>query len=177
MEIVVPDEFRYLYEVNDERPVIKIPADVLRQTCAPVTEIGAEEVKLIDRMTKAMQLANGIGLAAPQMGVPQRVILIAPGDTKPIALINPEIVERSDEEVSGQEGCLSIPGLYGNVMRATRVVVEANDAKGKPVAYELEGLAARVAQHEIDHLDGILFIDKVDIASLHWMHPDLDPPE
>lgn len=171
MEIVVPAEFQFLYEVSASRPVVKIPAEVLKKQCAPVTKVTKSTQQFIDHMVKCMDMANGIGLAAPQLGKLERIIVIAPGDTKPLALINPVLTEAEGEQI-GQEGCLSIPGLYGDVLRAERVVVEALDVRGKPVTYEMEGLAARVVQHEIDHLDGILFIEKVDPATLHWMNPE-----
>ena len=173
MEIVVPDEFKYLYVTNAERPVVKIPDPVLRKKAHEVTSIGKKSEELIDRMLRAMRLANGIGLAAPQMGASERIIVIAPGDMRPVVMLNPVITSRDGEQL-GQEGCLSIPGLYGDVLRALRIEVEAFDRKGKPFAYELEGLPARVVQHEVDHLDGILFIDKVELPTLHWTHPDQD---
>lgn len=173
MDIVVPESFKYLYERNASRPVFKIPDPILRTVCAPITEIGPHHRDLIKRMMKAMDLANGVGLAAPQMGEAVRIIVVAPGETKPLALINPEIVEHSGEQI-GQEGCLSIPGLYGDVLRAETVVVDAYDHTGKPVRYEMDGIAARVIQHEVDHLDGVLFTDKVDVATLHWMNPEID---
>lgn len=173
MEIVVPDEFRYLYVVNAERPVVKIPDPVLRKKAHEIKSVGKKSDELIDLMIRAMRQANGIGLAAPQMGFTDRVIVIAPGDMKPLPIINPVIVEQ-DGEIVGQEGCLSIPGLYGDVQRFARVVVEGYDRKGKPLSYEMEGLAARVVQHELDHLEGVLFIDKVDLATLHWAHPDAE---
>lgn len=171
MQIVVPEEFRYLYERNAERPVFKIPEPVLRVKATAVSKVTPKVHKLIDEMIRAMKQANGIGLAAPQLGVGQRVIVIAPDGMKPTPLINPVVVKAEGEQV-GQEGCLSIPGLYGDVKRAMFVEVEAYDRKGKPVTYEMQGMPARVVQHEIDHLDGVLFIDKVDPATLHWSHPD-----
>lgn len=171
MEIVVPEEFQYLYVRSKERPVIKIPDPVLRKTAKSVAKVSKATDRLIDEMLRAMKLANGIGLAAPQMGVLERVIVIAPSGTKPLPLINPKITSREGDQV-GQEGCLSIPGLYGDVARAAKVTVEAYDRRGRPVAFDAEGLPARVLQHEIDHLDGVLFIDKVDLGTLHWAHPD-----
>lgn len=170
MDIVVPDEFKYLYEQSEKRPVVKIPADVLRTKAAEVTAIGKDVDQLIDRMISTMFEANGIGLAAPQIGVSSRVIVIAPGDEKPIPLINP-VITQAEGEIIGQEGCLSIPGLYGDVKRFAKIEVEAYDRKGRPIKYEMEGLAARVVQHEVDHLEGVLFIDKVDVTTLHWEHP------
>ena len=174
MQVVVPDEFRYLYARNEERPVFKIPDPVLRQAASPVSKIANKTQKLIDELMRVMKLANGVGLAAPQMGVLQRVVVIGPDGIKPTALINPRVVKAEGEQI-GQEGCLSIPGLYGDVKRAMYVEVEALDRKGREVIFELEGMPARVVQHEIDHLDGILFIDKVDVATLHWSHPEGEP--
>lgn len=169
----MPDEFKYLYERTPERPIYKVPAPVLRQKAAPVARISKRTQALIDAMSKAMRGANGIGLAAPQLGQLQRIVVIAP-QGKTISLVNPVVTSREGEQV-GLEGCLSIPGLYGQVKRAMKVEVEAYDRRGKPVAFEMEGLAARVVQHEIDHLDGILFIDKVDVPTLHWSHPEDQP--
>ncbi|MBN9502580.1 MAG: peptide deformylase [Armatimonadetes bacterium 55-13] len=173
MDVVVPDEFKYLYVQNKEKPVVKIPAEVLRQKAAEVVKVARKHSLLIDDMIRIMKQANGIGLAAPQIGIGQRILVMAPQGMRATGFINPVIVKAEGEQV-GQEGCLSIPGLYGDVKRADFVVVEALDRKGRPVTYEFEGLAARVAQHEIDHLDGVLFIDKVDPATLYWSHPDAD---
>lgn len=170
MEVVVPDEFQYLYVRNAERPIVKVPDPVLRSIAEPVKKVGKRQLALIDDMIRMMRLANGIGLAAPQAGVLERIIVVAAGGMRPTPLINPVIVDEEGEMI-GEEGCLSIPGLYGDVLRKAKVVVEAYDRKGRPVAYEMEGMASRVVQHEIDHLDGVLFIDKVDPATLHWMHP------
>ena len=174
MQIVVPDEYRYLYEKTKERPVFKIPDPVLRQVAIEVPKVAAKTQKLIDELMRVMKLANGVGLAAPQMGVLQRVLVIGPDGIKPTALINPKVVKAEGEQI-GQEGCLSIPGLYGDVKRAMYVEVEALDRKGREVVFELQGMPARVVQHEIDHLDGVLFIDKVDPATLHWSHPEGEP--
>ncbi len=171
LEIVVPDDFKYLYVRNDERPVVKIPDAVLRQKAAEVDRLGKNLQELISDMMRIMRDAHGIGLAAPQVGVAQRVIVIAPGDTKPMAMINPKIV-KFDGKMIGEEGCLSIPGLYGDVERHAYIEVEAYDRNGRPLVYELEGMPARVVQHEIDHLDGILFTDKVIEETLHWMNPE-----
>ena len=170
MEILVPEEFKRFFVQNDERPVVKIPNPVLRKVASEVV-ISKKTGFLIDELMRVMRKANGIGLAAPQLGVSQRVVVIAPHDYKPTALINPKIIKMDGEQI-GQEGCLSIPGLYGDVKRAMYVEVEAMDRKGREFVFELEGLPARVVQHEIDHLDGILFTDKVDPATLYWTDPD-----
>jgi peptide deformylase len=171
MEILVPDEFKWLYVQNERRPVVKYPADVLRQSARDLDKVTKKTQLLIDEMMKIMRDANGVGLAAPQIGILQRVIVVAPDDMRPTALINPKIVKAEGEQI-GQEGCLSIPGLYGDVKRAEYVEVEAFDRKGRGITVELEGMPARVVQHEIDHLDGVLFIDKVDMTTLHWMNPE-----
>jgi peptide deformylase len=171
MEIVVPDEFKYLYVQNSERPVVKIPAPVLRQHALEIPKVTKKTQFLVDDLMRVLRKANGVGLAAPQLGVLQRVVIVAPLDYKPMALINP-IITKFDGEQIGQEGCLSIPGLYGDVKRAAYVEVEAIDRKGRDIKIDFEGMHARIAQHEIDHLDGVLFIDKVDFETLHWTHPD-----
>jgi peptide deformylase len=171
MEVVVPDEFKYLYEESKERPVVKIPAPVLRQVAPEVTKVSKQTQLLIDKMLRIMNKAHGIGLAANQVGVLQRVVIIATQGMKPTPMINPKIVRREGEQIR-EEGCLSIPGLYGDVKRASFVELEAMDRKGRWYSWELEGMAAQVAQHEVDHLDGVLFLDKVDLATLHWNHPE-----
>lgn len=173
MEIVVPEAYRHLYVRDPKRPIVKIPDPVLRVKAAEVTKLTKKTGFLIDDMMRAMKEANGIGLAAPQLGIAQRIIVIAPEGFRPTALINPRII-KSDGEFTGEEGCLSIPGLYGDVTRPAFVEVEALDRKGRELVFELEGMPAKVVQHEIDHLDGVLFIDKVDAATLHWHDPNHD---
>lgn len=176
MEIVVPDEFKYLYVRDEKRPVYKIPDPVLRQKAKPILKVTKKTQLLIDSMIRIMKEANGIGLAAPQVGVLQNLVIISSDRMRPTALINP-VITKMEGKVVGQEGCLSLPGLYGDVERAEYIEVEALDRKGRPVVFELEGLPARVAQHEIDHLEGILFTDKVDVSTLHWQHPHGAPDE
>ncbi|MCU0315207.1 MAG: peptide deformylase [Fimbriimonadaceae bacterium] len=170
MDVVVPPEFQPLYVTDRDHPIVKIPEPVLRKKAVEVTKFGKRIQQLGDNMVRLMKAANGVGLAGPQVGVLERIIVIHPGK-KPIVLVNPVIVKREGEEI-GEEGCLSIPGLYGDVKRSEFIEVEALTLKGDPVAYEMEGYAARIVQHEVDHLDGILFIDKVDLATLHWMNPN-----
>jgi len=173
MQIVVPDEFKRLYVTDTANPIVKIPAPVLRQKAVEVAKLSKKTILLIDDMLRIMRKANGVGLAAPQLGILQRIIVVHPEDMKPTAMVNPRIVKAEGEQI-GQEGCLSIPGLYGDVKRAQYVEVEAIDRKGREVTFELEGMPARVAQHEIDHLEGILFIDTVIPETLHWMDPNGD---
>ena len=125
--------------------------------------------ELAEQMEIIMRAANGVGLAAPQLGILQRIIVFDAGDGFH-ALINPKILQRKGSQI-GVEGCLSIPGLQGDVERAAEVVVKGLDQFGKPVRIRGEGLSARVLQHEIDHLDGILFIDR-NPTDLHYITAD-----
>lgn len=123
--------------------------------------------ELVRDMFETMYAASGVGLAAPQVGVGKRVIVVdvSPVDKEiaPVALVNPEIVERQGL-VEGTEGCLSVPGVEGVVPRAESVLVQAFDTDGRRVQIRAEGLLARALQHEIDHLDGVLFIDRIPAA-------------
>ena|SRR5690606_36125031 len=136
---------------------------ILREPAQPVQEITPELRTLIDDMFETMYAEDGVGLAAPQIGVGNRIIVVDPrlDGVEPFALVNPVIVEKSRETEKGEEGCLSIPGLKDIVERSTDVVVEGLNADGAQVRMAAEGLLARVLQHEVDHLDGVLFIDRV----------------
>jgi peptide deformylase len=135
---------------------------VLRRAAEPVGEVTPEIRLIIADMTETMYDEVGIGLAAPQVGIPKRLIVIADEEGRGVqALLNPAIVERGGE-MTGEEGCLSIPGVFAPVTRAAWVKVEARSVDGKPLTINARGLRARVLQHEIDHLDGVLFIDRVD---------------
>ncbi|MBX6365118.1 MAG: peptide deformylase [Gemmatimonadetes bacterium] len=143
---------------------IRILGDpVLRQKAEPLAAVDPETRQLIADMFDTMYDADGVGLAAPQVGVARRVIVVDPRDenVQPFALVNPVIVELGRELARGEEGCLSIPGVKDIVERPATVVVEALDREGAPVHIAAEGLLARVLQHEIDHLDGILFFDRL----------------
>ncbi|HOP53378.1 MAG: peptide deformylase [Bacillota bacterium] len=141
-------------------PIRKVGDDVLRQVAKPVDKITKKRKKLIKDMIETMYDADGIGLAAPQIGVSERIIVVDVGEG-PFALINPEIKEASGSEID-VEGCLSIPGVRNYVKRNANVVVDALDEDGKPVRIDAEGLLARCLQHEIDHLNGVLFTDKIE---------------
>jgi len=134
--------------------------EVLREKSLPVKEITPEILNLIRDMAETMYVASGVGLSAPQVGVLKRIIVIDGQEEGLIALINPKIVRR-EGEVIAEEGCLSFPEIYSEVKRSSRVTVEALNQKGERIEITKEGLIARALQHEIDHLDGILFIDKV----------------
>jgi len=135
---------------------------VLRRAAEPVGEVTPEIRLIIADMTETMYDEVGIGLAAPQVGIPKRLIVIADEEGRGVqALLNPAIVDRGGE-MTGEEGCLSIPGVFAPVTRAAWVKVEARSVDGKPLTINARGLRARVLQHEIDHLDGVLFIDRVE---------------
>lgn len=143
---------------------IRIMGDpVLRQKAEPLEGIDADTRQLIQDMFDTMYQSDGVGLAAPQVGVSQRVIVVDPREqeVKPFGLINPVILEFGPDVERGEEGCLSIPGLKDIVERPSSIVMEGLDADGHTLRLEAEGLLARVLQHEVDHLDGILFIDRV----------------
>ena len=138
--------------------------DILRKTCREVTEITPRIKELISDMLETMYDANGVGLAAPQVGVLKRIVVIDVGEGA-YAMINPKIVASSGEQ-TGDEGCLSVPGMAGQVTRPNYVKAEYYDENGDAYEIEAEGLFARAICHELDHLDGTLYIDKVE-GSLH----------
>lgn len=139
--------------------ILRLGEEILREKASPVPKITDSILRLLDNMAETMYHANGVGLAAPQIGVSKRVVVVDAGEGL-IALINPVVVAAEGEEVA-VEGCLSIPGVEGEVKRAASVKVSGWDRSGREVQVEGSGLLARALQHEIDHLDGILFIDKV----------------
>lgn len=140
------------------RMIVKHPDPILREKAMKVTKFNANLRKLLDDMAETMyDSESGIGLAAPQIGVSKRVVVIDLGEEL-IELVNPEIVAKEGEQL-GPEGCLSIPNVLGEVRRASYCKVRAQDRDGNPVEYEGEDLLARAFQHEVDHLNGVLFID------------------
>jgi peptide deformylase len=136
---------------------------VLREKAAPVNAVTEAVRSLIADMFETMYAEDGVGLAAPQVGVSERILVIDTREegTSPIALVNPVILEASEETEKAEEGCLSLPGLNDVVVRSARVIVNGLDPDGRPQQIEAEGLLSRALQHEIDHIDGILFIDRV----------------
>lgn len=140
------------------RNIVTLGDEVLRKKCRPVGEVTERIQTLVDDMIETMHDANGVGLAAPQVGVMRRIFVVDIGEG-PIVLINPEIIEMSGEQ-TGEEGCLSLPGKAGTVTRANYVKIKGLDRKGNEQVYEGTELLARAFQHENDHLDGILYIDK-----------------
>jgi len=142
-------------------PIVKFPDPILQQPAEPVTVFDADLRQLVDDMFTSMYDAQGIGLAAPQIGISKRLTVIDLSfQKKPeekIVLINPEVIEIKGKQVE-EEGCLSLPEIRDRVVRAAEVKVRAQNAEGKPIEVEGTELLARAIQHEIDHLDGILFI-------------------
>jgi peptide deformylase len=163
--------------LTDENPRLRLKS-------VKVNKIDKSTQQLVNDMFETLLHANGIGLSAPQIGVLQRVIVIdIPADLEfdgseafQLALINPEIIKASGEQI-GEEGCLSVPGWYGDVKRYFGITVRGRDLTGKEVRLKVEGLPSRAIQHEIDHLDGIIFTDiLVDAASLHRIQQNQNQP-
>jgi peptide deformylase len=145
-------------------PIRIFPDPVLRERAQEVPEITSAHRRLVDDMLETMRDAPGVGLAAPQVGVLERIFVWEVEDTWGV-VVNPTIVARSDTVVEEEEGCLSLPGLAYDVVRTAQVRVEGLGLDGSKVSLETDGLLARVCQHEIDHLDGVLFIDRLQPAS------------
>jgi peptide deformylase len=142
-------------------PIVTYPADILETNCERVTVFDKKLRKLLQDMYDTMVAADGVGLAAPQVGVNQRIAIVDIGDEHgTIELINPEIIESHGEDTD-VEGCLSFPGVYGKVSRPYSVKVKAQDRKGRYFLLNANGFLARAIQHEIDHLNGILFTSKI----------------
>jgi peptide deformylase len=136
------------------------PDSVLRMAAPPVEEFDDDLKRLATRLGELMKDANGVGLAATQVGVLRRVFAFVPAEDEVGVLVNPEIVRRGDETETDDEGCLSIQGVTMPVERSTSVRIEGRDANGEEVAFDLEGTPARIVQHELDHLDGTLILDR-----------------
>lgn len=152
------------------REIITNPNTVLRRKARSVSEYGEDLQHLIDDMVETMRQEPGVGLAATQVNVSQRVIVVEysdengdvdePAPPKLYVVINPEITRLSEEKEVSTEGCLSVPGLLGDVERRLEVTVKGKSRRGQPVKIKAKGWLARIFQHEVDHLDGVLFIDK-----------------
>lgn len=158
--------------------IVYVPDPILRRKAHKVTDFGKEFQTLVDNMIETLREAPGVGLAAPQVGVSERLIVVEYGDDddetvpkKLFVVANPEIVYRSDEMVKGIEGCLSVPDLIGEVERHVKVEVRGFNRHGSPVKIKAGDWIARIFQHEIDHLDGILFTDRTDLV---WQPRDGD---
>ncbi len=162
------------------REIVTLPAPVLRRKARKVTTFGTELQNLIDDMVETMRAAPGVGLAANQVDVPLRVIVVEYGDEeneeapkKLFTLVNPELTRPSEEMAVATEGCLSIPGFVGEVERHSAILVKGLNRFGKPMRVKAEGWLARIFQHEIDHLEGVLYIDR---AEKVWKLEESDEP-
>ena len=153
------------------RPILRYGSDALDATAKPVDDFGPDLQKVIDDMIETMYAAPGVGLAAPQVGLALRMFVADPSSGRStsdlVILINPEFVEQEGTQRE-EEGCLSLPGFTARIDRPARVVLRGLDREGTPVQLEGEGLLARLFQHELDHLDGSLFVDR-----LHGLGRDL----
>lgn len=143
------------------RDIHLLGSPALRTRCAEIETIDDEMRKFIDDLFETMDAAKGVGLAANQVGITKRVAVVGVENDR-FAMINP-VVTSAEGRIRAEEGCLSIPDIYGEVTRPERIVLEAIDQDGKPFRRELEGYVARAAQHEIDHLDGIVFLDHLSL--------------
>lgn len=144
------------------RPIRYLGDPVLRKPARKVSRVDDSIRRLIEDMTESMYAAHGVGIAAPQIGVPLRVVVIGMPDEEPFALINPEVVSRSGERRL-DEGCLSVPGYRGTVTRSVKVTVKALDARGKEIRVKAEdNLLAQALEHETDHVNGLLYVDRLD---------------
>jgi len=143
------------------RAMRHLPDPVLRQKAKRVSTIDNSIQRLIDDMVETMQQVNGVGLAAPQVGVSLRVVVLQIPGEEPIAIINPKIVKRSGEQ-EVTEGCLSVPDYAGEIKRSASVTVKGRDRNGREMRIKADGLLAQVLEHELDHLNGILYIDHIE---------------
>ena len=141
--------------------ILTLGNELLKQKAKPVKEIGPEYIKIAGDLFEALQEGKGIGLAGPQVGLMERIFAIHLEGDEPRVFINPSIVETSQETLKYEEGCLSVPGIYCDVIRPRAIKVQAWNEKGRPFNLEASGLMARVILHEYDHLEGILFIDRI----------------
>ena len=154
-------------------PIRIVPDLALRQKSKRVKAIDGSVQRLIGNMIETMHSASGVGLAAPQVGVPLRVIVIGMPEEENIVLINPEIVRRTGERWV-TEGCLSIPGYFGEIKRAQSVRVKGRDLSGKEIRIKADELLAQALEHEIDHLNGVLYIDHLEsVDKLHKIEPEV----
>lgn len=149
--------------------IIHVPDPILRRKAHKITDFGPDFQALVNNMIETMREAPGVGLAAPQVAVSQRLVVVEYGDDedekvpkKLYVLANPEITEKSSDMVLGIEACLSVPELAGEVERHEKIVIKGQNRQGKPVKIKAEGWLARIFQHEIDHVEGILYTDRTD---------------
>lgn len=166
--------------------IVKVPNQILRQKARPVTQFGPDLQKLVDDMFETLKVADGVGLAAPQIGIPLQLAVIETmpevddegneieGSRDKFVIANPEIVWTSRETTDGIEGCLSIPGYLGEVERHQSIRVRAQDRHGRKVRLRLNKWTARIFQHEIDHLNGVLYIDRLTAPENIWTEEEFE---
>ena len=142
-------------------PICHFPNPVLRRKAKRAPSVDSSIQRLVDDMVETMQWVNGVGLAAPQVGISLRVVVLQMPGTEPIAIINPEIVKRTGEQ-GVTEGCLSVPGYAGEIKRSVSVSVKGLDRQGKAIRLKATNLMAQTLEHELDHLNGILYIDHIE---------------
>jgi len=153
-------------------PIRTLPDPMLRRKAKRVSTIDNSIQQLIDHMVATMQQAKGVGLAAPQVGVSLRVMVLQMPGEEPMAIINPEIVKRSGER-EVPEACLSIPGIAGEIKRSVSVTVKGRDRQGKTIRLKATDLLAQALEHELDHLNGVLYIDRIESRDkLHKVEPE-----
>ena len=141
--------------------ILTLGNEILRQKANPIKNIGPEYIKIGEDLINALHEGKGIGLAGPQVGITDRIFAVHIEGDIPRIFINPSIIETSQETMKYEEGCLSIPGIYTDVVRPKSVKIQAWNEKGRPFNLEASGLLARVILHEYDHLEGLLFIDRI----------------
>jgi len=148
-----------------KRKIVTYGNEILRKKSLPITEITAEIAELAEDMLQLMHQEQGVGLAASQVGVSLQMftINIESLNINDLVILNPEIIFKSENKETAEEGCLSFPGITGDITRPERIILKGIDLEKKPFEFECEGLIARAIQHEIDHLQGILFIDRMSI--------------
>jgi len=156
------------------RMICHLSDPVLRQKAKRVSAIDSSIQRLIDDMVETMQQASGVGLAAPQVGVSLRVAVVQMPGEEPIAIINPKMVKRAGEREL-TEGCLSVPGYSGEIKRSVSVTVKGQDRQGKAIRLKATGLMAEALEHELDHLNGILYVDHLESQDkLHRIEPEIE---
>ena len=141
--------------------IYTLGSEFLRQKASPVASIGPEYEKIAEELLETLHSGDGIGLAGPQVGLLERIFVIHVQGDIPRVFINPSIIETSQETLKYEEGCLSLPGIYTDVTRPRTIKIQAWNEKGRPFTIEASGIVARVILHEYDHLEGILFIDRI----------------
>jgi len=141
--------------------ILTLENECLRQKALPVKKIGPEYVRIAGELLDTLHSKDGVGLAGPQVGILERIFAVHVEGDVPRIFINPSIIQTSQETLKYEEGCLSVPGIYSNVIRPRAVKVQAWNEKGRPFTLEAQGILARVILHEYDHLEGILFIDRI----------------